>query len=310
MQPWFAAAVLALLMCFTLTCYFFKIPDALRRRGRVGYWGSPDAEFNWCEPDYLLSDYVAEPVNTVSNLALMVPPLIFLYAHQNPKAKAKKSDDAGPRLAVSSEVEMVCYVQAVIGMGSVLFHGSLRYSMQLCDEIPMLWYALACSTIYLRRLKGISLGLLALSFASVVSLAIICTKQHSFFHEMWRGIMSCAFGACVVVLAWGSTALTKRVQEACSGKRQGMVTFIERLHNAAFLAFVAAVLCWLTDNYFCEELWSLPLDLPYPHLHTWWHLLVGTTLYLILLLFQLDDLREEEKVRVTMRWFCLPAVVV
>eukprot|EP00971_Amphidinium_carterae_P114442 2267709-Amphidinium_carterae.1 len=36
MQPWIAGSVIAFLMCFTLTCYFFRIPENLRVHGRAG----------------------------------------------------------------------------------------------------------------------------------------------------------------------------------------------------------------------------------------------------------------------------------
>mmetsp|Transcript_4997 Transcript_4997/g.18695 ORF Transcript_4997/g.18695 Transcript_4997/m.18695 type:complete len:295 (-) Transcript_4997:442-1326(-) len=292
MKPWFAAAVLAFLMCFTLTCYFFKIPDDLRRKGKEGRWGPPNAEFNWCEPDYLVADWLAEPVNTVSNMAIMVPPMIFLATHP-----------------ASRDICVVATLQAAIGAGSVLFHATLRYSMQLCDELPMLWYSLSCAVIYLHRLHGVQLAGPALAFASVVSVGILATSQHSTAHEFWRGTMSCAFSACAVLVAWGSASLVARMQQEFVDKRRRVAVVAERMHTIGFVCFALAVVCWLVDNYFCTTLWHLPLGLPYPHLHTLWHILVGAAIHMLLILFQLDDQSKVDSAHISWRWL-LPAVVV
>lgn len=50
-----------------------------------GVWGVPDAEFNWCEEDYRLSQWVAEPVNTASCLVMILLPLLFLAMHEASK---------------------------------------------------------------------------------------------------------------------------------------------------------------------------------------------------------------------------------
>ena len=45
----------------------------------------PDAEFNWCEEDYRLSQWVAEPVNTASCLVMILLPVLFLAMHEASK---------------------------------------------------------------------------------------------------------------------------------------------------------------------------------------------------------------------------------
>jgi len=291
MQPWFAAATLAVLMCFTLTCYFFRIPDDLRHGGPGGRWGPPNAEFNWCERDYELVDWMAEPVNTISCLALILPPVSFLMAHD-----------------VASDVALMAVLVVVIGIGSALFHGSLRYSMQLMDELPMLWYSFTGAASLMRRVRGVELTWPAMAFVAVLTPTILLTEQHSPLHEVSRGLMSCSFSACIIAMAWGSTAIVSRLKEELTDKRRHVPVSAERLHTAAFVMFVLAVMCWLLDNYFCPALSRLPLGLPYPHFHMWWHVLSAAVLYALLLVLHLDDLRAEPSTSITYRFGLLPQV--
>merc|ERR1719492_270823 len=163
----------------------------------------------------------------------------------------------------------------MIGVGSMFFHASLRYSMQLLDEFPMLWYSLACSSSLLLRLRGLQLAVPAGVLGMGLTCAVLLTEQHSFLHEVARGLMSCTFAICLVVISWGVTAVSVRLKQDITGKRRRVPVLAERVHLVSFVMFVLAVMCWLVDNYFCPALWALPLGVPYPHLHTWWHLLTG-----------------------------------
>ncbi len=99
-----------------------------------GYWdtvGTP-AAVDWCEPNYAVSPWVAEWWNTLSSVAILVAGIVGLVLW----ARARERTEL--RFAV-------CYLAlAVIGLGSVAFHGTLLKLPQASDELPMIWLSLVC----------------------------------------------------------------------------------------------------------------------------------------------------------------------
>jgi dihydroceramidase len=75
------------------------------------FWGPPSATIDWCEDNYKLTRFVAEPLNTVSNLSFVV--LGILGALHEIREGSKRS-----YIVLYSTV-------AAIGVGSMLFHGTL-----------------------------------------------------------------------------------------------------------------------------------------------------------------------------------------
>lgn len=279
MQPWVVAMALATLMCFTSTCYFFQIPEEIRKKessqaAALGIWGPPDAEFNWCEEDYQLSEWIAEPVNTASCVAMILLPLLFLATHE-----------------ATGDVVTIACMEVVIAIGSMLFHATLRYSMQLADEIPMIWYVAAVVCSCLKRLKGLNVHFWAYGWVAILSIVIIATEQHSLLHEIFRGLMTLSFSSGLVVIGWGISAMASRLAaREDKGRRAGKAA--ARVLQAALLMFALSVVSWLLDNYHCTRLRHLPGGIPYPHLHTWWHVFIAVTLHCIMVLLHMDSYRH------------------
>mmetsp|Transcript_66923 Transcript_66923/g.81951 ORF Transcript_66923/g.81951 Transcript_66923/m.81951 type:complete len:127 (+) Transcript_66923:40-420(+) len=90
-----------------------------------GYWGPVDSIVDWCEPNYYVTQYIAEFLNTLSSIPMVIFPLIGIYL-------CCKSGVFERRYYV------LLFLESIIGIGSVIFHGTLRYNAQLFDEIPMM----------------------------------------------------------------------------------------------------------------------------------------------------------------------------
>jgi len=96
--------------------------------GTEPIWGQPTSTIDFCEPNYVMP-WVAEFANSASAL-----PLIWLPA-------------AGLRhaclLGLGSEIVVAYAVILVVGIGTLLFHGTLTRAGQIIDEVPMIWSVLA-----------------------------------------------------------------------------------------------------------------------------------------------------------------------
>ena len=85
-----------------------------------GYWGEPDSSIDWCERNYVVTPYIAEFYNTLSNIVLLVVGLFGLWR------------------CFVMDLELRFYAMSfctiVVGFGSAAFHGTLHYHWQLMDE--------------------------------------------------------------------------------------------------------------------------------------------------------------------------------
>ena len=92
----------------------------------MNYWArfGEVSSVDWCEPNYLHSAYVAEWWNTLSSLAIVGLALYGLW-----QALCRRPFEL--RFAAGF------VMMALVGLGSVAFHGTLLRSAQATDELPM-----------------------------------------------------------------------------------------------------------------------------------------------------------------------------
>lgn len=96
------------------------------------------ATIDWCEPNYEVTDYIAEFWNTLSSLWIVFLGIYGAFKHQS-----------WFRHLTFPIFEMFGFL-SVVGVGSTLFHSHLTYQTQLADELPMLWMLL-CANYILRN---------------------------------------------------------------------------------------------------------------------------------------------------------------
>lgn len=227
---------------------------------REGYWGKPTSTLDWCEENYVVSYYIAEFWNTVSNIAIMLPPILAMlyfskYRH------------------VETRYHVAFATTLLVGIGSWCFHMTLLFEMQLLDELPMIYCG--CVMLYCIFLTdgkpnhtNWSLIIIAVLFSSVVTLVYVVIKD-PIFHQA-------AYGTTVILTFIRGVYCTRHLEYS-------KYLCIYQLAIGA-IAFTI----WNLDTILCDQLRNVREAVPYPVTvllqgHFWWHIMSGFGVHLHLM---------------------------
>ncbi|BBN02119.1 dihydroceramidase [Marchantia polymorpha subsp. ruderalis] len=212
----------------------------------AGYWGPVTASTEWCEKNYEISHYVGEFFNTISNVPMILLALIGLCSTIGQSFEKRFSV-----LHLSS---------IVIGIGSILFHASLKYGQQQSDETPMVWlmllyiYVLYSPDWHYRSTMPTFLFIYGTAYA-------IC---HALFHFVLVYQLHFIF-LCLLCLPrmYKYYIYTTEVPA-------------RRLGHMYLISITLGGICWLVDRNLCSRVASLPVN---PQGHAWWHVFMGFSAY-------------------------------
>ena len=118
---------ISLIFCTLICCLMciFCLQRNLSHRW-LAYESSP---IDWCEDNYRVNPYVAEFVNTISNILLVIFPLFVIRS--NIWHSYLQYVSVGPHV--------LFYMMSCVGLGSIYFHGTLSLLGQFIDEISLMW---------------------------------------------------------------------------------------------------------------------------------------------------------------------------
>jgi dihydroceramidase len=221
---------------------------------------------DWCERNYVHSHYVCELFNTFSSLAMVAAGLTGIALHRS----------------LERRFLLAFAAVALVGIGSIAFHASLRFELQLLDELPMLYSALIMVYILLENRSERRFGiwfpaLLVLHAALVTGLTAFTRGDLQFY------LFHASFGSLEFFGLYRVYRISRRSSDRA----------VHRLFRLGMSAYAIALVCWFTDLRACELLdGTLPrLGLVNPQLHAWWHVLVSGGLYLLVVLVAYDRLQ-------------------
>eukprot|EP01083_Nonionella_stella_P180709 645089_1 len=232
----------------------------------TGYWGAPNSIIDFCEGNYVVSHYFAEFFNALSSIPMIIQAILGLVLTHMYATKENR-------------FKMAFISLMFVGIGSTLFHASLRYKYQLLDELPMLIIStvlLYCAlTLSTTRTKCIRL--------IVVQVTVLCLEILVYIYFQIWAIFFIGYSTNVVILTW--------------------YMFKYHLHRSALIKkffimgwgfYYGAFTCWCVDMAFCDYIQVL-------HLHSFWHLGAGYGSYLtltLLIICRAHYLKKEPKVSV------------
>jgi dihydroceramidase len=232
-----------------------------------GFWGAPSSTVDWCEANYAVTRFVCEFFNTLSSLAMVIAGVVGMALH---------------RRVLDRWLLVAFGLLAVVGIGSVAFHGTLRFEFQMLDEVPMLY--LVTLMVYLllepgpTRRFGNWLPWTLLLYAIAATLADAFTRgrvQFYAFQVSFGGLeMFCLFRVFLLSI-----------------ERENRDVF--PFFKAGLVFYLGGILLWFIDLRFCSLLSESAF--PNPQLHAWWHVSVSCGFYLLLLVVGYDRLRRRGK---------------
>jgi len=225
-----------------------------------GYWGPATSSVDWCEANYRFSPYVAELFNTLSSLAIVGVGILGLVRY---------------RKKLETRFSLAFLAIATVGLGSALFHATLRFEHQMLDELPMLYLTLVMVFILLElrpeRSHGRWLPLALAAHGILVTLLCSLTRgrlQFFVFHASFGSAE--AFALYRVYLLYRASNRPR----------------VRRLFRLGMSSYLGAVGLWFIDLRYCHFLSvTLPsFGIPNPELHAVWHVLVSFGFYLLVVL--------------------------
>lgn len=226
-----------------------------------GYWGPVTSTIDWCEENYVVFSFVAEAMNTVTNLGFV---LLAGYALRN-----------AIRYNLEWRFKIAGCGFILVGIGSWLFHMTLWYEFQLLDELPMIYATcIPLWSIFSHNRSSRSSTLIALSIAAsaLFLTAIYLWQKDPTLHQA-------AFGLLNVFIIVTSIVQTNREVHDVVAKRNLRYTLALGVGQ-----FLFGWLLWNTDVHFCHFYRSIrrTLGMPYGFLlemHAAWHILTCFGVY-------------------------------
>lgn len=216
----------------------------------MGYWLPHSSSVDFCESDYLLSYYIAEPHNAWSSLIISLMGL-FGILYSNP---------------LNENMFNIIYIVLIsIGLGSVGLHSTLHWFPQSLDEVPMLWFNMVGFYI-LYHLKTKKTNQNDIMVYIIGGITIFETYIYYAMRSLYPFFLGIFILTTVIVIVWTFMLI--------NDKREGKM--ISRLFFTGFGSFVIiGFTCWIIDMQLCSAL------LPYYNqfygvtLHIFWHLFAG-----------------------------------
>lgn len=229
-----------------------------------GFWGSPTASVDWCEQNYAHSNYVCEMFNSVSSAAMVLIGLFGALWH---------------RRVLEMRFVLVFLSVGLVGIGSVAFHATLLFELQMLDELPMLYTAALLVYILLENQPQRRFGMWFP--ATLAGYALIATCGAAFLRgqaQFW------SFQISFAALEFYGLYRTLLIH------RQSRDPTQRRLFRAGLCSYATAIVLWFIDLRFCSSITNVTrqLGVPNPQLHAWWHVLVSAGLYAMILVIAFE----------------------
>ncbi|WRT67648.1 uncharacterized protein IL334_004620 [Kwoniella shivajii] len=229
-----------------------------------GFWGEHTSTIDWCENNYVHTPYIAETINTLTNLPSI---LLGLYG-----CLSVIKNGLPTRFAF-------CYLGlSLIGIGSFGFHMSLRWEWQLMDELPMIYVVSYAAYLILETSPGMDWRFGIIGAAIMISWDIFVTISYIYLpNPVYHQI---AFAIILISTTFRTSYLIYQLPSNHPSKAK-----IGNTMTWGVITFAVGFAIWNVDNLFCTYLREIrsflgPLGI-FVEGHAYWHLMTGYGSFLI-----------------------------
>lgn len=274
--------------------------------GNDGLWGRVTSSVDWCELNYVHFNWIAEFWNSMSSFAMVGVGLAGIFWN---------------RKVLEPRFLLAFFFVALLGLGSVLFHASLKHETQMCDELPMLYAVFTTLYIVLDdkmregRRQGLAIFLVLWSIVTSGATVFAAGNLQFFLFHL-------SFGSAEFFSLYKVYCIYRKHQMVRHGKAGSddasaltlarlakVESDVGKLFTWGMLSYVIGLLSWIVDLKNCWLLqvwWPSVSGLPNPQLHAWWHIFVSLGFYYLITLTAYDRLLTltPDSLSVVMKWKC------
>lgn len=223
----------------------------------TGFWGTPSSKSNFCEEDYVVTIYIAEFINTLTNLAYIY------YALKSPSRPGKRGKYFG--------LDFMAVSLVLIGIFSSVFHATMHQDTQFLDEMSMFFLGSALLQPLLTT------GLPAATRRAITATLVSAVVAVSAIYYQKKAVIIHGVAFTVMeILIFSRLLYLIRSRDRPPAEKS-------RLAGQFWAAtgfMVLAIVLWLIDLELCFPLrdvrkvvglpWAFVLEL-----HGWWHILTA-----------------------------------
>ncbi|CBX92641.1 similar to alkaline ceramidase [Plenodomus lingam JN3] len=246
----------------------------------VGVYGPVTSNHNFCEEDYVITPYIAEFVNTLTNATYVIYGVYGLLRVRTHKEGGYLSTLAFPYWGLIG-----------VGVLSAYFHATLKYHSQMGDDLSMFLAAgavlhqLLCFNASVAERRKYTLAIMG----TVLPVSVYHVWADEIIaHEITFAIM------IFLVSKYARALIKKQVRSEDHRKKLGsMATF--GISMGLFGYFL-----WNIDFHLCGYVTTFKhwLGLPWGflfELHAWWHIFTGIAAYVGMAVVEYLVTIEEER---------------
>lgn len=243
------------------------ISDSLRQlfslHERDGYWGPVEPNFNYCESNYIMTTFIAEPLNMLSSVGLVLAGANAM--HQSRMYNFER------------RFMLLGFSVVLMGATSMCSHATLTKSTQLWDEVAMACAAMGWICV-LFQINQTTHQTSCLSFFACLSLGLWALQTDLDFETVAMGIRIHLIACTISGLFLLNTCVTKHCNlpllVTCSTKdpityfpHPSMVK-LQLMARWQVVCLLLALVAWTIEHFFCNRFRSFQF-------HSIWHLLLG-----------------------------------